>query len=211
MKRHQQTAGFSLIEVLVAMTLLSLIGVMAGGAVSFGRTVWDRTEERGNSLAETRAVQSFLRRQLEHARVVQLRNGSRTPPVFFEGTRTSVEFIAPITAVAAPHGEHLVRLARSDLAEGRSLELSFDRIGTRRPTLSSAAIIEPLLFGVRDLNLRYFGAASDGGEAVWQSEWRNRPDLPGMIEVELTFMDTRRSWPRFVVALPAQRSARTSG
>lgn len=194
--------GFSLIEVLVSMTLLSLIGLLAAGAVDFGRTAWDRTEARGNALAETRAVQTFLRRQIRQIRTIRMRSGTRTPNVFFQGEAGSLAFIAPIAAHAAPVGEHLIQLGLGASGDtGDTLEIGFQRIGSRRPEPGTPGIVEPLLDGARALGLRYFGPLPSGTLA-WQETWQARSALPRLIEVTVTFTDPSRSWPPLVIAIP---------
>lgn len=46
--RNQQ--GFALVEVLVALALLALVGLMASGALGFGTRVWERTDRNATEL-----------------------------------------------------------------------------------------------------------------------------------------------------------------
>lgn len=203
MTHKRRDNGLSLLEVLVAMTLLSLIGVLVGGAVGFGRTAWDRTETHGDAQAEIRVVQGFLRRQLEQIRVIRMRDGSRAPPVFFTGASDGMTFIAPIAARAAPPGDRLVVLGMGMQGLPQdTLAVRFLDPGPGRPQIGPGGIREPLMDMVSGLGLRYFGPLPDAETMGWQPEWRDRPTLPRLVEITVRFEAPHRVWPPLVVALP---------
>lgn len=210
--RPNRCAGFSLLEVLVAITLLSLIGVLAGGAVQFGHAAWERTEVRGSGLIETQVVQRYLRRQFGQMRSIRLRDGSRQPPVLFTGQPDQIRFAAPIAATSAPSGDHLIVVQTSqDRDAPRNLNIRFQRIGNRLPALRTNSLLEPLLQGVVTVQFRYFGVDPETGMQGWRDTWTSRAALPRMVEVQVTFADPTRAWPRFIVALPQGASTGGAG
>ena len=70
MKMQRRTLGFTLVELLVAITLLGLIAVALSGALRFGARVWDVGTERGAQSSRVEAAQNFLRRRIAEANTV---------------------------------------------------------------------------------------------------------------------------------------------
>lgn len=188
-------SGFSLLEVLVSMTLLGLIGAMSVGAIGFGRTAWDRTEATGNVVSETRVVQKFLARQIAVARPVQVRSGARVPPVWFRGAGDRLQFIAPVQAHLARPGEHLIDIR----VEDGVLVLRAEALGSDRPVFRADTPGEPLA-SAEALFLRYFGPDADTGEGRWHTDWMDRTTLPVLVEVNVS---GTRDWPLQVIRLGA--------
>ncbi|MEO0820412.1 MAG: prepilin-type N-terminal cleavage/methylation domain-containing protein [Pseudomonadota bacterium] len=187
----RRDGGFSLLELMVAMTLLGLVGVMAADGLRFGRAAWERAESLGETTVETRAVQRYLARQIAASRPIRVRDGSRTPPVLFEGRAGSLAFAAPIRAHLAPRGDHLIGLS---LEQG-GLVLRWVRLGDRRPSLSAAGPGERLVEEVAGFGLRYYGPAADGGPAAWQRAWIGRETLPELVELAIAFEGGREPAP----------------
>lgn len=200
----RQDSGFSLIEALVAMTLLAMVGVMASDAIGFGRAAWERLEDRGGRVAEAGVVQAFLRRQIAAARPVLIRTGARQPPVLFEGGPDGLRLVAPLAAQLAPPGDHLIALS----LQGGTLGLQVVALGNRPPALTADVPIEPLAEDVSTLRLRYFGPDAEGQQR-WQDTWRSRTTLPGLVELRFGWADPDRPiWPPLIIRLPASEARR---
>jgi prepilin-type N-terminal cleavage/methylation domain-containing protein len=58
-------AGFTLLELLVAMTLLGLLMTVVFGGLRFGARAWERAETDSSGTDEIRLAQSILRHELE--------------------------------------------------------------------------------------------------------------------------------------------------
>ncbi len=197
------TAGFSLVEVLVAMTLMSMVGIMVAGGIRFGGAAWERTEDAAAASIETRVVTKFLRRQIGAAQHIQVRDGSRNPPVLFDGQPKSIRLAAPVAAHLAPPGLHLVSL---DLDQSRAgehqLAMRWSKLGVKRPEIDRTQTGEPLLRDLGDVSFRYFGVDPQTGTQIFQDAWRGRTNLPQLVEVTLRWRDSSpRSPHRFVIRL----------
>ena len=60
-------SGFTLVELLVALTLFGVISVVIMGGLRFGTRVWETGNDRAEVLAEVDAVQGILRRYMAQA------------------------------------------------------------------------------------------------------------------------------------------------
>lgn len=182
-------AGFSLLELLVSMTLLAMIGVLAASGIRFGTRAWERAGVASEVLLETHAQERFLRRQISAARPVRTADGTREPPVVFHGTPDSLSFLAPVTAALAPPGLHLVRIGQHDTG---ALFMAWVPVTPEQLVPETAPALENLGMQSGRLALRYYGPDPDGGTS-WQENWEGRPALPVLVELAFdTGLDASR-------------------
>ena len=180
-------SGFTLLETLVAMALLSLLAMGVATALRLGLSFPARAGASDHADAVW-AAQSFLRRILPQA--LPLSDGAGAP-VAFAGDGRHLEWVAALPARAAAPG--LSRLG---------LGLEGDRLVLRWVPLAEGVApgSHPLAEGVTALRLAYWGPPAPGLPARWLDGWAGRPALPALVRLRL---DTAAGpWPDFVVALP---------
>lgn len=195
-------AGFSLLEMLVAMTLLAMIGAVAVSGLRFGSRAWERGAEAGETAVESRAVQKFLRGLIAGARLIRLRDSSRTPPALFDGEPDRLVFAAPLPAHLAEPGDHLLWLAAERRGGGGALALRWARIGASLPGVETASAPERLLDGVAAVALRYYGVDPETGRRGWTDAWRGRERLPELVELTVRWPEEDgRVWAPVVARL----------
>src|SRR5262245_56778931 len=74
--RATRQAGFSLVEVLVALVLLGLLSMALFSSVRFGVTAWQRGGERSDQIHTSMLVQDLLRRLIGQAYPLLLADGT---------------------------------------------------------------------------------------------------------------------------------------
>lgn len=191
--------GFTLIEVLVSLTLLGALVAMLSGALRLGLIGRETVDGRAEWLEDVRISQTFVRQYIEAARPFSWVIDRRTE-VAFEGSIESVSFVAAMPGWQSPGGLYLVRIAR----EGDRLIL------TRRITSGEVAGFDfssdvertILATGIARLDFSYFGDAPPfDGTPGWRDEWRGRAATPRLVRLEVAFGDGGRDrWPVLVVA-----------
>ncbi|MGF1447126.1 MAG: type II secretion system protein GspJ [Pikeienuella sp.] len=179
-RRAPRDAGLTLLELLVALTLLGLIGVMVAGGVRFGVAVWDRGSARASETVETRVALTAIRRLLAAAEPVRFRDGTRDPPVAFDGRPDSIDWVGAMPARIAPPGEHRLTLALED----GTLVLRHAALDDRAQALPATATRAPLLGEVAAVALRYYGEDA-AGVPGWQPSWRGRTTLPELVALRI--------------------------
>src|SRR5271154_905764 len=96
MTRNSQ-AGFTLLELLVSLTLLGFLFVLLFGGLRFGTRAWERSDSTSDSTRDVLLAQSIVRREIERACPIAFRvaGSDVAPAIDFSGTATSVMFRGP--------------------------------------------------------------------------------------------------------------------
>jgi general secretion pathway protein J len=191
--------GFTLLEVMIALVILSMIKVATIAALrGFGNTKAAVTLIT-NRLDEVRVVSGFLRNSLGSA--MPSRSGGTGAPTFgraapsatyFRGSSSEVVWVAPLIAGADLGGAFVMQLNYID----ERVEL---RWHPYRPSMEvfDWAEVEPrvLLEDVEEFTIGYLG--NYGGE--WLEEWLESPANP--VAVRLNIKSRNKYWPELVVRL----------
>jgi general secretion pathway protein J len=191
--RGARAAGFTLVEMLVSLALLSLISVLLFQAIG-AAGVLSGLGGRVSADTDLDIVRDHLRSSL--ARLAGRDTDGRRPPFVgeperFAGTvladrRTERGGAVRQTVWAVRRGDGTV-----DLVEARSLG---SEAGTRPP--------EVLVSRAANVRLRYFGAGLAAPQPGWFLAWTRRDRLPSLIEISLDFPPgDRRRWPPLLVPL----------
>jgi general secretion pathway protein J len=195
------TSGFTLIEMLVTLSLLGLVAILLSGSFQFGARAWEVTSQEVTRIGEVEGAQGFLRRQLSQALPLTTQAAAAQPESVFAGGAQDLKFSAPLSFHHSDAGLYVFVLGTSDSGSTEDLVLQWQ---VYRPDLRSQdmQLVEPLVVvaDIADLRLSYYGRIEEDAEPVWQSEWMAK-GLPMLIRVDVAFpRGDRRSWPSFVVA-----------
>ncbi len=196
-------AGFTLVELLVVLTLLGLIWVAIFGGLRFGARVWEVGAERSESLNEPQLVQGLLRRQITQAFRLAQRAEDVDQPAAFLGEEARLRFVAPAPAHAVQGGLYAYELATERGDRGDRLVLRWRLF---RPEVALAFDADDaerriLLDGVETVTFSYYGARRGEDESRWETAWAEGLALPQLVSVRVGFVETdRRRWPALLVA-----------
>lgn len=186
----ESTRGFTLVEVVVAISILSMIVLGTLAALrTFGRTqtTLETVSERTQSL---RQVSGLLRRTLVDAQPLPFAT-RHTFGLYFFGDSQSLVWVAPFSA-----SRHLGGMTVFGLrAQDGDLLLTMAPYVDSRPVDESN--LQPLVIAeeVESFSLAY--RAEPGGE--WVDNWQGQPALPDSLR--LTLMVEGRHWPDLIVRL----------
>ena len=189
------SSGYTLIELVVALAILSLTSVLIVEGVRLGTHAWMSVNAKLARADAVSVAQHALRSLLERAYPSGpgQSEGSADQPTM-HGTSDEITFTAP--------GAHSLggimfryRLYLSREAGSQSLQIA-SQPDDRSKAGSDQA--ESLVDDVADLRIDYLARESASG--AWQSGWEGRADLPRLIRVKLHFTHGNNGdWPEFVV------------
>jgi general secretion pathway protein J len=192
-------SGFTLIELMVSLTLLGLVVAVLAGAVRTGLFGASIVDERSQAIGDVRLAHGLIRRQVETARPL-IWIVDRAQRVAFEGRSEAVDFLTVISPHPGLGGPYAVRLAKDGnalvmllrLSSGEASAFDFSRDVERTVLLEDVAAVR----------FTYFGAAARDANAKWQASWTGRDRLPQAVKVQIDFVgDRRAAWPELTVPL----------
>lgn len=168
---HHNDSGLSLLEVLIAISLLSLITIVVMGGVSFGTQVWASNERAYDRLDEDQAMERLLRRHSNHILPIRMKNG-RT--IAFEGSPTRFQYLSDARLGESVEGIHAERVE----LHGSTIVLWVNE--ALLSDLSPPRWTSHPLGGAVASGFRYLDASSK----QWSSHWVHKDQLPTLIAVD---------------------------
>jgi len=202
---HRDSAGFSLLEVLLAITLLALLltGAMSGIRTSTrAMHAGEQAIERTNRL---RVAQEFIRRELGRSLPLAFgqEHGSGANFVF-QGEKDFLRFVAPMPGHLSRGGPYVQTL---ELARGRNgLQLVFTHnmlngfdLDKLKPDDGQAVM---LLDGIRRGRFEYRKFDDQNELEDWKDDWENPSLLPVMVRIDLEMTpESGLTWPTMEIPL----------
>lgn len=185
-------SGYSLVEMLATLLVLSSVFLLILSGVGTTRRVWERSDARSGSVDSVIATQNTLRMRLEQA-FPQTRFDRSAPYVDFKGELDHLSFLSPASDY---QGRQALRHYDLQLTSQGELVLA----STSDVAAGSSSQPAVLLEDVSGLTISYFGDAPGSGAAGWQPVWQSRSRLPGLVRILVEFPpgDTR-VWPELIV------------
>jgi general secretion pathway protein J len=194
--------GFTLLELLVGITVFSLIVVAVYSGLRLGTRSWEAGEAKSVTSNQIRLVDGFIRRQLTKAYPVLTRVQNSGWQLQFEGTENGVRFITDMPLHLGLGGLYEVGLTVTE--EGEERKMMFTRQlfhPDRRGTSVDDDIDETVL--IDDLvgaEFGYFGATQENLQSKWHPTWDSMPRLPTLVRVRTTSQAVGE-WPELIVRL----------
>jgi general secretion pathway protein J len=192
-------AGFTLLELLISMTLLGLLMLVVLGGLRFGARAWERNEAHTTATDDVRLAQALLRREIARVYPLILMDQAHLEDrhVDFDGTEDTMSFLAPSPDALAAAGRARITLKRT-VRNGRAVLVFSAR---QELAASNRTYSEILVEGLKALDFSYFGREQPTETPRWRDHWTNEMRLPQLIRVHAQFAGgDARTWPEFVVA-----------
>lgn len=205
----KRAAGFTLLEILAALVLLSLllVGVYSGiASASHSVRSGTATIER---IDQMRSAQQFLRRELAQSVTEPIARTDRGEPLFFEGTAHEMRYVAPLPGYLGKLGPQLQQLQLVDDGHGgQRLELRLALLPPDGQPPRPLGEPQVLFDHIKQGSFSYRGINPQGEPIPWSPVWSDGRVLPLLVRIALQ-PEGRDSWPLLDVPLrvnPAQTS-----
>ena len=196
--RHHPAAGFTLLEMLVAIVVLGMIMTTAFGALRLGERSWEAGLERTAGTETVRTVSGLLQRQFRQALPLQWTVDAETT-IAFDGSYDRVRFIAPAPQHEGATGLFEFTLGVEPQTDGVRLVLRYrlhdPDISGFQPAGSDAQRVL-LVEELRTAALDYYGSPADDDKPRWHTEWApDAKNFPRLVRLQLDADDPGAQWP----------------
>jgi len=206
MRRH---AGFTLIEMVVAMALLGTMMLLMYSGLTFGLRGWDAADVSGRRTADRRIAENFLRREISETFPMRFKD-PMVLKLAFEGKEDSLRFASSRPAGISAAGLSLVGLA----VENDNVKRTRSLVMRRAMPDDEAKDFTPLeradrtvLFeGLDRVQFEYFGAENDFTDPEWTQEWEHVGRVPQLIRIRMRAADGT-DFPEMVVRVMLSEEA----
>ncbi|HEX4080116.1 MAG TPA: prepilin-type N-terminal cleavage/methylation domain-containing protein [Rhizomicrobium sp.] len=213
--RHGAQSGFTLLELLIATTLLAFLSLLLFGGLRFGTRVWEKTETSTTDANRVRAAQLFLLDEITHVYPFYADDTPANQHVDFAGEDQRMTFFAPSKSLAGAMDLITIQALRGK--DGVSVVVA-SRHELAGPT--GAVTHHTLIGGLKWFQISYYGSPAPAGATAtqpsavkagtganaaaaappqWTSVWEGQSRLPLLIRMRAAFAN-RADWPDLVVS-----------
>ena len=195
--------GFTLLETIVALTLLGLMLAVLSGSIRFAGKSRDAAASKIDSIDNMRIAQDFLRQTLAQAHPKRwLKVVGR--PYVFRGERDELAMAAPLTARVGVGGLFLLKLSLVDAGAGKGKNLVMARAfpepdAQEMPEFSSAETTV-LAENLAEIEFAYLGRDDAASDPTWRDDWKEGARMPEAVRVRIRPAHGA-AWPELVVPL----------
>lgn len=198
--------GFTLLEVIIATVLLSIMMTLLLGGMRVGADSWQQGERLSERATRLLVVDNFIRSHLNDVKPLfesptDTRQVGSPPKLAFRGGPDWMEYAATLP----PHvrgGIYKFRFHLVQDGDRNDLKLAMRPFSTGEK--GSADPIEDVLLleGVESLRFSYYKRSQARGESKWLEEWKEN-FLPTLIRVDVGLRG-EADWPSIIVAPKAE-------
>ncbi len=176
--------GFTLLELVVSLTLLAIIALVVSGIARVSHGSLAKGEKRMTELARMRKSLAIITSQIESCAALPL-DGQGGKTACFEGTESAMRFATNYSLWRGQKGNVVVRYHVGDDDRGnRRLSATESLTGTENQRE------EVLLAGMKAIGFEYFATEGTDGKGAWQETWND--DLRTPEKVRISIMSGRK-------------------
>ncbi len=167
--------GFTLLELMLSLTILGVVLLIIFGALRVGTRAWEKGEKDVTVHQRQRAVLGLLSQQIASACIYEIKMGDDA--FFFKGSEDAMEFVSrsPIVPGALTGVVFVKYMIQEGGGDGKKqLKLYEKDAGfLKEEDLESQSEEDlfTLIPGIQDLQFEYLKGSKDKNETDWQASW----------------------------------------
>jgi len=186
--------GFTLLELLVSLTLFSIISIGLYSGLSLAIKSVSGGEQHTKEIRHVIAIQRFLRNRL--SKVQKKISKEHAGKMYFSGQQHNLEFISDMPQSIDQGGYATYKITA--LEKGINISLTPYPENTEEDKETSFA--EPVqIQDIQQISFHYFGAKAGERKKSWYPQWLKQTSLPTLIKIELQ-TNSSTQWPAIIVA-----------
>jgi len=201
--------GFTLVELLLAVTLMSMLLALAYGGFRAATRATDRGQNILEDSSRIRMAHQFVRKQLNQISPLAFEQSEDgTERTVFIGEERRIRFVAPMPGYLGFGGPQVQELEIVRGAEGLELVLSHALLQGFEEELLYERDPIPLVGKIESARFSFLGLDEEGQLTGWTSAWDQPDVLPKSISLEIEFMDdVYIKWPLLTASVRIDQAA----
>ncbi len=200
-------AGFTLVELLLAITLLSMLLALAYGGLHAATQATDRGQVILEESGRLRMAHQFVRKQLNQAiPLVFTQADGETPDSkeseVFLGSARSIRYVGPMPGYLGFGGPQVQQLSIVQGDNGLALVLEHALVQGFDETRLAERDPIPLIDHIAAAEFQFLGRDENGELLPWTNTWEDAATLPVAISLDIEFEEgAYTEWPLMVAAV----------
>ena len=196
--------GFTLVEIMIALTLLSMILILLFGSLHTANLNWQTGTQKIEKNDEIRHVGQFIRKLITQAVPLMWinRDGER---LVFQGEVEELTFTSALPAHRGGGGLYFITLKAVDTDGSKGLYLLYRRASPESYPFGSKSFENqkrvPLIDGIEKIEFSYYGRAEPDDEQKWHNHWQNDEVIPELVKLKIHSSDPQQHWPTMNIAM----------
>jgi len=200
MKRCKAIQGFTLIEVLIALTLLSIMVVLLFTSLTICAESWEKGDHKITDVNEISVVYNFFQRHLSAARPLWNDFSTEENVFSFQGKQQSLQFVSAFPASVGKAGPQLISIFLQNEDSEQVLKVVLTPFFPVAEGKEWRKEEVTLIRHVSDFKLSYFGSEDGVSEAIWQNEWLEKQLQPRLVKINIQ-LENKIFWPEMIIEL----------
>jgi general secretion pathway protein J len=201
--------GFTLVELLLAITLLSILLGLAYGGFRASTRATNRGQDILQESSRLRLAHQFVHRQLNQILPMSFSDEEQEDlPVVFEGEARTIRYVGPMPGYLGFGGPQVQELSIVPDEDGYALVLSHALLqGFEESDLDERAPIL-LIDGIDSGSFSFQGVDEQGEPSAWQDSWDDSYMLPLAVSLQIEFNEgTHMEWPDLIASVRTDTTA----
>jgi type II secretory pathway component PulJ len=203
----KQQAGMSLLEVLIAFSLVSLLFVALFSSFNTVARSWESAEKRITKNEDRQLISAWIRNQLQQMMVLRLKSdedeGEKKKNYTFIGQEKSIRFTAPLKALKEKGGIYFIEFFIEKNDKHTSLSM---RYAPYRPDVTWEAAFAnaqtvPIYQNFHHLEFSYLVTETSEDKSRWLKSWSSINSYPLLLKISAEAPESE-PWADIVVELP---------
>lgn len=187
-KKLNSIAGFTLLELIISITLVAIIVIIIAGAVNLGYRSFHSGEKKMNAVERLRSSLTIIDAQIQSGVPLTLEDGG-VKQYYFMGEQDSLKFSTNYSIWGGQRGYVIVnyRVDADDRGK-RTLFASEYKVGMENQKETK------LLEGFDEITFDYFKQDETEEEGEWVTQWADEEMMPTRIRINLVRGSTSLSY-----------------
>ncbi len=209
--RHSaaRSSGFTLVELLLAITLMSMLMALAYGGLRATTRATDRGQVILEESGRIRMAHQFVRKQLNQMLPLAFMEvENKEERVIFEGSRDRIRFVGPMPGYLSFGGPQVQEMTFINTDKGLALVISHALLqGFEEADLYERDPIF-LMDRIEQASFQFLGLDEQGELTGWTNSWDTPENLPLSVSLDIEFEEeVFTHWPLLTAAVRIDASA----